>query len=36
MTKSFWSTQHMTGALMVLGMLITGAGFIVVIHPGEH
>ena len=35
MIKSFWSTQHIAGALLVLGMLITGAGFIAVIIQGN-
>ncbi len=35
MTKSFWNTQRKAGALMVLGMLITGAGFIAVTIQGN-
>ena len=35
MTKSFWSIQHVAGALLVLGMLITLAGIIVVAIQGK-
>ena len=35
MTKNFWGTQHVTGVLIVLGMLITLAGIIVVVIQGK-
>ena len=35
MTKNYWSTQHIAGALLVLALLITGVGFIVVAVQGR-
>ena len=35
MTKDFWGTQRVVGALLVMGMLITLAGIVVVVIQGK-
>lgn len=35
MTKGYWGIQHVTGAVLVIGMLITIAGVIVVVIQGK-